>query len=288
MKLGSHINFLGTIGTASILLWGLSQSNAKPEYAPAYIQAQTLPQPVRKTAVHFTPKPRPILAPTTRHLGDDDVIATTGSLPQYAVAEPTEPLYQLTSRESDNDLASPTDSEPAQPSGGDTNAARRTEIKISRRLTADVTIKNLCKLHPYTAVASTAPVYQLASKETGDGTTGPAEVEVTPAVQTIMNKARPKLITGTMKVEGKEYVFGSGGHGQSIPYGDYLITPGAVGSWGSRHGAIGVADGTIPDPKLHRDRDGIELHAATNDKLQTNGCVSIRKDQWPEFRKQVF
>ncbi len=288
MKLGSHINFLGTIGTASILLWGLSQSNAKPEYAPAYIQAQTLPQPARKTAMHFAPKPRRILATIARHLNDDDATANTGSLPKYAAAEPTEPLYQLASRESDNEPASPTDSGPAQPSRGDTNAARRTEIKISRRLTADVTIKNLCKLHPFTAVASTTPVYQLASKESGDGTAGSGEVEVTPSVQKIMNKARPKLITGTMKVEGKEYAFGSGGHGQSIPYGDYLITPGAVGSWGSRHGAIGVANGTIPDPKLHRDRDGIELHAATNDKLETDGCVSIKKDQWPEFKKQVL
>lgn len=288
MKLGSHINFLGTIGTASILLWGLSQSHAKPEYAPASVQAETLPQPARKTAIHVVPKPRRVLATTAPHLDDAIAITNTGSLPKYAAVEPMEPLYQPASTESDNDPASRIDSGPARPARGDANAAQRTEINISHRLTADVTIKNLCKLHPYTAVASTAPIYQLASKETGDGARDPAEVQVTPAVQNIMNKARPKQLTGTMTVEGKEYAFGSGGHGQSIPYGDYLITPDAIGSWGSRHGAIGVANGSIPDPKLHRDRDGIELHAATNDKLETDGCVSIKKDQWPEFRKQVL
>jgi hypothetical protein len=103
-----------------------------------------------------------------------------------------------------------------------------------------------------------------------------------------MNKLRPKQITGIIRVDGKEYEFGSGGRGESIPYGDYQITPDSVGSWGSRHGAIGIANGTMPDPKLHWDRNGIEFHAATNGDLETHGYVSIRTDQWPEFRKQVL
>jgi hypothetical protein len=167
-------------------------------------------------------------------------------------------------------------------------ALQRTPAKRPFHLVKDVTIKSLCKLRKYAAVKADRPVYQLASKEVVDEASPPAELKVTQSIGDIMNKIRPKQITGIINVAGKEYEFGSGGRGQSIPYGDYLITPGAVGSWGSRHGAIGVADGTIPDPKLHRDRDGIELHAATNSKLATDGCVSIRKDQWPEFRKQVL
>lgn len=165
---------------------------------------------------------------------------------------------------------------------------QRTPAKRPFHLVKDVTIKSFCKLRKYAAVEANNPVYQLASKEAVDEASPPAELKVTQSIGDIMNKIRPKQITGIINVAGKEYEFGSGGRGQSIPYGDYLITPGAVGSWGSRHGAIGVADGTIPDPKLHRDRDGIELHAATNSKLATDGCVSIRKDQWPEFRKQVL
>lgn len=156
-------------------------------------------------------------------------------------------------------------------------------------LVKDVTIKNLCKLRNYAAIEPQEPVEHLVSQEDANGIgNGPAELKVTPSIQDTLNTIRPKQITGVIKVEGKEYEFGSGGLGQSIPYGDYLITPDAVGSWGSKHGAIGVANGTMLDPKLHRDRDGIELHAATNSELKTHGCVSIRKDQWPEFRNQVL
>lgn len=222
MKLGIHINFVGALGTASILLWGLSQSEAKPEYSAPYIQIQTLPKPTQSVSIHLAPKPQGV------------------------------------------------------------------RVEIIRRLAADITIKHLCKLRKYAALEPKEPGHQLASKENGDELGSQTEVKVTPLIRDIMNKVRPKQISGTITVEGKEYAFGSGGHGQSIPYGDYLITPDAVGSWGSRHGAIGVANGTIPDPKLHRDRDGIELHAATNDKLETDGCVSIKKDQWPQFKNQVL
>lgn len=232
MKLGSHINFFGTIGTACIVLWGFSQSKAKPQYSPEYVRVESFsksgrshPKPGRKAAINIAP------------------------------------------------------------------GLQRARIKITPHLVKDVTIKKLCKLREYAVIAPEEPVNQLASKENVENANQPdrpAEVKVTPLIRDVMNKIRPKQITGTIRVEGKQYEFGSGGHGQSIPYGDYLITPDAVGSWGSRHGAIGVANGTIADPKLHRDRDGIELHAATNSKLETNGCVSIKKDQWPEFRKQVL
>lgn len=225
-RTGTNITFWGTIGTAGILIWGLSQGQAKPDYSPTYLQIQP-PPPTKSVAVH------------------------AASRPQRALVKST----------------------PA-----------RKRIHLVR----DATIKTLCKLRKYAALEPQQPAYQLASKEDVDVTQSPAGLKVTPEIRDIMNVVRPKQIAGVMEVEGKQYEFGSGGRGQSIPYGDYLITPDAIGSWGSKHGAIGVADGTIPDPKLHRDRDGIELHAATNDKLETDGCVSIRKDQWPEFREQVL
>ncbi|HEY5064013.1 MAG TPA: hypothetical protein VIJ04_04170 [Xanthobacteraceae bacterium] len=284
MRLGSHVNFLGTIGTASILLWSLSQSKAKPEFSPAYIQVQTLPKLAERASIHLASSLHRARVKTTRHLIKDVTIRHLCKLHKYAGAEPKEPTYQLVSKEIGDALGS-------QAETNETlirDAARPKKIKETRRLVKDVTVVNLCKLRKYASVEPKEPVEQLASKGTEDEREGRIEITVTPFIRDIMNKARPKQITGTMTVEGKEYQFGSGGRGQSIPYGDYLITPDAIGSWGSRHGAIGVANGTIPDPKLHRDRDGIELHAAGNSKLETDGCVSIRKDQWPEFRKQVL
>ena len=156
-------------------------------------------------------------------------------------------------------------------------------------LVKDVSIKNVRKPRNVPILAPQDPVYQSVSKEDANSIgNASAELKVTPSIQDTLNTIRPKQITGIIKIQGKEYEFGSGGLGQSIPYGDYLITPNSIGSWGSKHGAIGLANGSIPDPKLHRDRDGIELHAATNGNLETHGCVSIRKDQWLEFRQQVL
>lgn len=221
-RTATRLTLWSTIGTASILLWGLSQGEANPEYLLSNNQVQAVPTPTQCVAIH-------------------------------------------------------TDSR-----------LQNTSVKGRFDLVKDPTIANLCKLRKYAVIEPQQPAYQQASKEEGHDAEQPAELKVTPIIRDLMNKVRPKQITGTITVEGKAYDFGSGGRGQSIPYGDYLITPDAVGSWGSKHGAIGVADGTIPDPKLHRDRDGIELHAATNDKLKTDGCVSIKKEQWPEFRKQVL
>ena len=285
MRLGSHVNFLGTIGTASILLWSLSQSKAKPEFSPAYIQVRTLPTLAERVSIHLAPNLHRTQVKTTRHLITEVTIKHSCKLHKYADIEPKEPTYQLASKEIGDELGSQAE---AKEIPFIRDAARSQQIKETRRSIKDVTVKNLCKLRKYASVEPKEPVEQLTSKGKEDERDGRVEIMVTPFIRDIMNKVRPKQITGTIKVEGKEYQFGSGGRGQSIPYGDYLITPDAVGSWGSRHGAIGVANGTIPDPKLHRDRDGIELHAAGNSKLETDGCVSIRKDQWPEFRKQVL
>ncbi len=282
MKLGSHINFLGTIGTASILLWGFSQSKAKPDYSPTYIQVRTQPEPNRKLTTHLAPKPQSFPVKRTEHFVRDVTIKNLCKLREYAAIQRSAP------KQSQDEAGTSAEIEATSTIRTAVNETPAKRIEITRHLTADVTIKNLCKLRNYAAIEPKEPLYHVASAEDGGQPVSPSEIEVTPFIRDIMNKVRPKQITGTLTVEGKEYAFGSGGRGQSIPYGDYLITPDAVGSWGSRHGAIGVANGTIPDPKLHRDRDGIELHAATNDKLSTDGCVSIKKEQWPEFKKQVL
>jgi hypothetical protein len=96
-------------------------------------------------------------------------------------------------------------------------------------------------------------------------------------------------IGGTIEVEGRQYRFGSGGAGNaSIPAGDYPITPGAIGPWGRAHGAIGINNNRIWDERLHRDRQGIELHSGSSDALITEGCIAIAGSQWPEFKARVL
>lgn len=222
-RTGTHIAFVSTLVTASVLTWGVSQGETRPEHSAKHIQLHRLPKAAQRVAIH---------------------IALTLQIPT---------------------------------------------IERPIHLIKDVTIENLCKLRNYSAIEPQEPAEHLVSQEDVHSIGNePAELKVTPSIQDTLNTIRPKQITGIIKVQGKEYEFGSGGLGQSIPYGDYLITPDAVGSWGSKHGAIGVANGTMLDSKLHRDRDGIELHAATNSELKTHGCVSLRKDQWPEFRNQVL
>jgi|GEM_PF-5020776 len=99
----------------------------------------------------------------------------------------------------------------------------------------------------------------------------------------------PAHIGGTIDVEGRHYQWGSGGEkgAAPIPPGNYPITPGAVGPWGRAHGAIGVNNNFIYDPRLGRARVGIELHAGSSDELITKGCVAIAGNQWPTFKAQV-
>jgi len=96
----------------------------------------------------------------------------------------------------------------------------------------------------------------------------------------------PARISGEIEIAGATFPFGSGGHGWSIPYGDYLITPKDVGSWGSRHGALGIAGGEIYDKRLGRDRIAIELHHPTNGALMTAGCVAV--ENWESFKRKVL
>ena len=90
----------------------------------------------------------------------------------------------------------------------------------------------------------------------------------------------PARLLGILEVGALRVRFGSGGAGYSLDYGDYPITPDDVGSWGARHGALGIAHDsgcTIYDERLRRDRCGVELHAATNGELKTEGCVAVEQ-----------
>ena len=96
-------------------------------------------------------------------------------------------------------------------------------------------------------------------------------------------------IKGMLSIGGNQYAFGSGGvpgH-PHIPFGDYPVTPDAIGPWGQAHGALGINNGVIPDAELGRDRTGIELHAGSSDKLITEGCLAIAGSQWPQLKQQI-
>lgn len=97
--------------------------------------------------------------------------------------------------------------------------------------------------------------------------------------------ARPRRIEGTLTVGRHKMDFASGGTNWSIPYGDFPVTPESVGSWGSRHGAIGLNDGTIYDKQLGRDRDGIEIHASGH--MASAGCVVVSHSDFGALKKEV-
>ena len=98
----------------------------------------------------------------------------------------------------------------------------------------------------------------------------------------------PSRLRGVLEVGELRVDYGSGGEGWALDYGDYEITPDDVGPWGSRHGAIGIAHDEIWDVRLRRYREGIELHAATNDSLKTEGCVAIERQQWAAVKRAVL
>ncbi len=95
---------------------------------------------------------------------------------------------------------------------------------------------------------------------------------------------RPRLLTGTLTISGKRFAYASGGHGWSIPYGDFPITPEDVGRWGHRHGAIGINGDTIPDKQLGRDREGIEIHASHH--MASAGCVVV--EEFDQLKHSIF
>jgi hypothetical protein len=109
---------------------------------------------------------------------------------------------------------------------------------------------------------------------------------------------RPYKIGGKVTVGGKEFTWGSGGAKRgSLPYGDFPVNIGdpQMGPWGRTHGAIatiGGAGGVIDDPKYPgRPRAGIEIHpgsGATLDRLYSEGCFAVPRQQWPAFKKALL
>jgi hypothetical protein len=97
-------------------------------------------------------------------------------------------------------------------------------------------------------------------------------------------RSRPRLLEGNLEIAGKTFKFASGGTGWSIPYGTFEVTPTTVGSWGARHDAVGLANDSIYDRQLGRDRDGIEMHASPH--FTSAGCVVV--DRWAEFKRTLF
>jgi hypothetical protein len=95
-------------------------------------------------------------------------------------------------------------------------------------------------------------------------------------------------MVGTLDVGGRRVRFGSGGAGWSLPYGDWPLTR-DVGRWGARHGAIAINhDATVWDPRLHRYREGVEIHADPNGRLVTEGCLAVERDDWAFVRGAVL
>ena len=97
-------------------------------------------------------------------------------------------------------------------------------------------------------------------------------------------------IAGGLEMDGRTYAFGSGGSrgSNSIPFGTYPITPGTIGPWGRRNGAIGINNNAIYDKSLGRMRQGIEIHAAHSASMVTQGCIAIAGSQFREFRRHVL
>ncbi len=95
---------------------------------------------------------------------------------------------------------------------------------------------------------------------------------------------------GKLALDGKAYDFGSGGNrgANSIPMGDYEVTPDAVGAWGKANGALGIANGHIWDKTLGRMREGIELHAAHSANMISSGCLAFAKGQFDEVKGHVL
>ncbi len=98
----------------------------------------------------------------------------------------------------------------------------------------------------------------------------------------------PSRLWGILEIAGLRVPYGSGGAGYALDFGDYRITPDDVGSWGARHGAIGLTHGEIWDARLRRYREGIEIHAAMNEAMITEGCVAIARHQWQAVKRAIL
>ena len=98
----------------------------------------------------------------------------------------------------------------------------------------------------------------------------------------------PARLRGTLEIDGLVVAYGSGGAGYGIPYGQWAITT-DVGSWGARHGALAINnDAELYDPRLGRDREGMEIHAdMSGGDLVTEGCVAIERAKWGAVRSKI-
>jgi len=89
---------------------------------------------------------------------------------------------------------------------------------------------------------------------------------------------------------------GSGGGGPgSLPSGTFPVNFGDIGDVGRRIGSIaglGGPGGTIWDPRLGRNRQGIQIHPNTHgsdlDRLYTAGCFSVPQNEWGAFRDALL
>jgi hypothetical protein len=104
-----------------------------------------------------------------------------------------------------------------------------------------------------------------------------------------------RYIGGQVQLGGQTFHWGSGGGGQSIPFGTHRINIGDIGAIGRRIGSVaglGGPGGTIWDPTLGRNRAGIQIHPNTHgsdlDRLYTAGCFSIPQNEWPRFRAALL
>jgi hypothetical protein len=102
-------------------------------------------------------------------------------------------------------------------------------------------------------------------------------------------------LTGQVYIDGRSFPYATGGwKTPSAPIGEYPITPGLEGGKirGRPGGGVAVAGATgIWDPLLQRLRTGIALHATSSndlDRMMTEGCFGIRKEQWPEFKQLLL
>jgi len=129
----------------------------------------------------------------------------------------------------------------------------------------------------------------------GQGGYGGDGVAVSGRVGTTGGSA-PGYVSGTVSLGGQMFHWGSGGGGAgSIPSGTFPINIGDIGDVGRRIGSIaglGGPGGTIWDPRLGRNRAGIQIHPNTHgsdlDRLYTAGCFSIPQNEWPAFRNLLL
>ena len=105
-----------------------------------------------------------------------------------------------------------------------------------------------------------------------------------------MFKVENGHFTGNLEFNGKKYPFGSGISAESphLPWGDYILTPNEMGSWGVAHHAIGINHNKIWDASLNRFRLGCEIHAGHLPYLFSHGCIAITPNEYPEFRESLL